>query len=71
MIINFRLKYFLWSPQKYVRSHGFAFGVQRGVSCVSLLEANCMRTAFTSRNLEMVKGTGGSGNPKHPMWIII
>lgn len=65
MIMNFRLKYFLWLSQKYVRSRGFAFSVQHGVGCISLPGANCMKTVFTFRNPDAVKGLGG-GTPGDP-----
>ena len=47
-----------------MRSQGFACSVQHGVGCISLPEANWMKTVFTSRY-----GNGGgeggetTGNP--------
>ena len=60
MIMNFRLKYVLWLSQKYVRIQGFALSVQLEVGCISLPEANCMKTVFTSRNPEWVMASEGS-----------
>lgn len=43
------------------------FRVQHEVGCISLPEANCMKTVFTSRKPDTVMGVGGdretTGNP--------
>lgn len=61
MIMNFRLKYFLWLSHKYVRSQGIALSVLHGVGCVSLPQANCKKTSFVARNRS--KGREVTGLP--------
>jgi len=36
--------------QKYVESQVFAFGVQNVFGCISLPEANCLRSSFHIQN---------------------
>lgn len=55
---EFQTQIFSLIVTKYARSQGLACSVLLGVGCVSLPEANCMKTVFTSRNPDMVKDRG-------------